>query len=101
MTWLRLTIPALLLSLSAWSSASAQVTVDVSKITCDQFTLYKVTDPRNIAIWLSGYYHGLHKTTVIDTQALADNLKKITDYCNMKPSDTVFKAVETVFGPLN
>src|SRR5215831_8912314 len=97
---LRLTIPAMLLAVSAWSSASAQVTVDIAKITCDQFTLYKVTDPQNIAIWLSGYYHGLHKTTVVDTQALSDNLRKIKDYCNLHPTETVFKAVETVFGPL-
>jgi|SRR4051794_6536144 acid stress chaperone HdeB len=97
---LRLTIPAILLSLSAWSSAHAQVTVDVSKITCDQFTLYKITDPRNIAIWLSGYYHGLHKNTIVDTQALSDNLRKITDYCNLHTQETVIHAVESVFGPL-
>ena len=94
------TIPIMVLALSACSGAHAQVTVDVAKITCDQFTLYKITDPQNIAIWLSGYYHGLHKTTVIDTQALSDNLRKIKDYCNLKPAETLFKAVETVFGPL-
>ena len=97
---LRLTMMTILLALAPWSDAGAQVTIDVAKITCNQFTLYKVTDPQNIAIWLSGYYHGLHKTTVIDIQALSDNLRKIKDYCNLKPAETLFKAVETVFGPL-
>lgn len=97
---LRLTIPAMLLSLSAWSSAHAQVTVDIAKITCDQFTLYKITDPRNIAIWLSGYYHGLHNDTIVDTQQLSANLRKIMDYCNLHTQETVMKAVESVFGPL-
>jgi hypothetical protein len=96
---LQLTIATTLLALSPWSGAGAQVTLDVAKITCDQFTLYKITDPQNIAIWLSGYYHGQRKTTTIDTQALSANLQKIKDYCNLRPQETVMKAVETVFGP--
>ncbi len=96
---LQLTLAATMLALFPWD-AGAQVTVDVAKITCDQFTLYKITDPQNIAIWLSGYYHGLHKTTTIDTQQLAANLRKIKDYCNLKPQETVFQAVQAVFGPL-
>jgi hypothetical protein len=94
---LLLTIAALMLA--SGSGAQAQVTLDVSKITCDQFTLYKITDPQNIAIWLSGYYHGQRNTTTVDTQQLAGNLQKIKDYCNLKPQETVMHAVESVFGP--
>ena len=39
-------------------AARAQVTIDVSKITCNQLVDREVGDPRDIAIWLSGYYHG-------------------------------------------
>ncbi len=97
---LGLTMATMVLALAPWSGAGAQVTVDVGKITCDQFTLYKITDPQNIAIWLSGYYHGKHDSTLIDTQQLSANLKKITNYCNLNPQETVMNAVETVFGPL-
>lgn len=93
------TIPTMVLALSAWSGAQAQVTIDVAKITCDQFTLYKITDPQNIAIWLSGYYNGKRNTTTIDTQSLSANLQKIKDYCNLRPQETVMHAVESVFGP--
>ena len=37
------------------STAQAQVTIDVSKITYKQFRSYAITDPNNIALWLSGY----------------------------------------------
>jgi acid stress chaperone HdeB len=97
---LQLTIATMVLALASWSGAQAQVTLDVSKITCDQFTLYKITDPQNIAIWLSGYYHGARNTTTVDTQQLAGNLQKIKDYCNLHTQETVMHAVETVFGPL-
>lgn len=95
----RILIPALLFALGSCPFARAQVMVDVAKITCDQFTLYKITDPQNIAIWVSGYYHGKRDTTTVDTQELAANLRKIKDYCYLKPQETVMHAVETVFGP--
>ena len=96
---LRLTMMTILLALAPWSDAGAQVTIDVAKITCNQFTLYKVTDPQNIAIWLSGYYHGQRNDTTVDTQELATYQQKVKDYCNLKPNETVMHAVETVFGP--
>ena len=46
---------AALLSISA---ANAQVTIDVSKITCEQLVLYQITNSENIAVWLHGYYSG-------------------------------------------
>jgi HdeA/HdeB family len=97
---LQLTVTTMMLALSSGSIASAQVTVDIAKITCDQFTLYKITDPQNIAIWLSGDYHGQRNSTAVDTQQLNANLRKIKDYCNMKPQETVMQAVQSVFGPL-
>ena len=45
----------LILAFAAVPAARAQVTLDISKITCDQYTGYKITNTQNIAIWLSGY----------------------------------------------
>jgi len=86
-----------LLALAA-PPASAQVTVEVAKITCEQLTLYKITNPQNIAIWLSGYYHGKRSSTTLDTQGLTADSKKVTDYCIRNPQVTVMQAVETVLG---
>lgn len=81
------------------TGAHGQVTVDVAKITCDQLVLQKITDPQNIALWLSGYYHAKQNSTLVDTQQLAANLQKIKQYCLRKPDVTVMQAVETVFAP--
>ena len=32
--------------------------IEVSKITCEQYLGFSVADPRDINIWLSGYYTG-------------------------------------------
>src|SRR2546421_13097011 len=76
----------------------AQVTVDVAKITCDQFTGYKVTNPQNIAIWLSGFYNGKTGNTILDTQGLTANAQKLKDYCIRNPKIMVMQAVETLMG---
>ena len=81
------------------TSAHAQVTVDMAKITCDQLTLQKITDPQNIALWLSGYYHARQNSTLVDTQRLAADAQKIKQYCMLKPNLTVMEAVETVLKP--
>ena len=49
----------LMFALAEIHAAGAQVTLDVAKITCDQYSGYRITSG-NIAIWLSGYYSGLH-----------------------------------------
>jgi acid stress chaperone HdeB len=85
--------------LAAAPAVRAQVTLDVSKITCDQYTSHKVTNPQNIAIWLSGYYHGKRGDTTLETQTLITNAKKVRDYCFRNPQALVMQAVEALFGP--
>lgn len=77
--------------------ARAQVTLDLSKVTCDQYVGYKITDPQNIAIWLSGYYNGKRGNTIIDTQAFNAHTKKLRDFCLRNPAMPVMQATETLF----
>ena len=71
----------MLVALLAATDARAQVTVDVSKITCDQFLGFSVADPRDIAIWLSGYYHGKQGNAVLEPQTLKQNAEKLKTAC--------------------
>jgi acid stress chaperone HdeB len=93
----KVALAALALACFTVSTAQAQVLVDVSKITCEQFILWKITDPDKIALWLSGYYNGKRGNTIIDTKSLEENENKVKDYCranNLKP--TVMQAVEAL-----
>src|SRR5437588_4311079 len=94
---MKLVVGAGLILAIAAPVARAQVTLDVSKITCDQFTGYKVTNPQNIAIWLSGYYNGKRDNTIVETQSLIADAKKLRDYCIRNPQAPVMRAVETLF----
>jgi len=88
----------LILVLEMVPAARSQVTLDISKITCEQYNGYKITNPQNIAIWMSGYYHGKRGSTTLDTQGLIANAKKLRDYCRRNPQTLVMEAVETLSG---
>jgi hypothetical protein len=81
--------------------AFAQVSVDVSKITCKQFVLHEVARPRLIAIWLSGYYAGKRGFPTIQVQALEKNMKELENFCKKVDNLEVplMQAVEKVLGP--
>jgi acid stress chaperone HdeB len=85
----------LLLMLLALSTAQAQTTLDIAKITCEQFITVKVDSPENIAIWLSGYYHGKRGSTTVDVEGLKEQPRKIETYCLYKDQGgTVMEAIE-------
>ena len=73
----------------------AQTTIDVAKITCDQWLAYKVADPNSIALWLSGYYNARRDNTVVKVEAFKEDIEKLKDYCIRNPNTLVMKAVET------
>jgi acid stress chaperone HdeB len=87
---------ALILGVNA--NAHAQVIVDLSKMTCKQFVTYKVANPKSIAIWLSGYYHGTRKELLLDTQELDARAQAVQDYCFENPEEPLLQAVEKVVG---
>ena len=87
---------ALLALLSGSKPLYAQVTIDVSKITCEQFILFKVTDPQKIAIWLNGYHHAKRDNTVVDTQTFSEFFEKAKDYCRANFKMPVMQAVDNL-----
>jgi len=87
----------LVFALVAVPVAQAQVTIDISKVTCDQFLGYKIINPDDIAMWLSGYYNAQHGNTIIDIQTLAAQKRQLQDYCLRNLSVPVMQAIDTIF----
>jgi len=82
------------LAAGAVQPARAQVTLDLAKVSCDQWVAYKITDPQKIALWISGYYNGKRGNTLVDTQGLAADAQKLRDFCLTNPQVPVMQAVE-------
>jgi acid stress chaperone HdeB len=87
-------------ALAASRSVQAQMTLDVTKVNCDQFVHHTISEPRLIAAWLSGYYNAKRNNHVIDLQSLEERMSKVTNYCSDEKNFKVpvMKAVERVLG---
>ena len=62
-------------------AAHAQITVDVSKITCQQFTVLPKAD--SVAIWLSGYYHGVKHASTLDVNEFEEKVRNFRAACRL------------------
>lgn len=96
MTSAKHAVCALLLGLLSIPLAQAQVTIDVSKISCEQFVLYQVVNSDYVAVWLDGYYSSKRNNTLVDPQALKDKINKVRDYCRTNLKTTIMEAVENM-----
>jgi hypothetical protein len=102
-------------------SVRAQVSIDVSKITCDEYVHDKIPtsdfisfsavgplplEARSmlsrwlIANWLSGYYHAKRNNWIIQTESFEDNVNKLNNYCYDEKNFKVLimDAIERVLG---
>ena len=79
--------------------APAQDTVDVTKITCDEFVKYEIADPKRIESWISGYYHGTHNNPILDRHKLLQGMDNLEEYCFKIQNALVVKAAAEILGP--
>ena len=89
---------AMLISVFGISAVRAQETIDVAKITCDQFLAGRVTDSRTLSIWLSGYYNGTRHNTVVDVSAFQKHSTDIMNYCLSHPDMNLMDAIKNALG---
>src|SRR5262245_25367556 len=68
-----------LLIVFAAQSVKAQITVDISKITCEQFNVLEKQD--SVAIWLSGFYHGQKRDPVLEINVFEETVRKYRAAC--------------------
>ena len=70
---------ATLISVFGISAGRAQETIDIAKITCDQFLTGQIYDAQTFSIWLNGYYSGMRHDTVVDVSALKSHALDMMD----------------------
>ncbi|HEY2532984.1 MAG TPA: HdeA/HdeB family chaperone [Xanthobacteraceae bacterium] len=79
-------------------ATQAQETIDVGKVTCEQFIMGQVADSRSVSIWLSGFYNGTRNNTILDVNALQKNSQGLMDYCIGHGNEILMSAAKSLFG---
>ena len=85
-----------LFTLVGISSTQAQMTVDLTKVTCKQFVTYEITDARSLSLWLSGYFNAQRKNTTVDVSAFREKSDALKEYCLSHFETPLMDAAKTV-----
>jgi hypothetical protein len=73
---------------------TAQVRLEMTRITCKQW-LDGAWDQQNfMQYWMSGYYNSSRNNSVLDFSRLKRNTAKVTAYCKKHQSETLASAIQ-------
>jgi acid stress chaperone HdeB len=81
----------------ATDPAKAQV-VDISTITCQDFSQRPPDQMANLMFWLEGYYTEEDEATTIDFDKFKSTLEQLLIYCSNHPTVGVLTAADEVMG---
>ena len=84
------------LALIGLQAVQAQVTIDITEITCNQFLGSQITDSRTLGIWLNGYVNGERGKTLI--HPLSPGHISLVHYCESHMDTLILDAARNVFG---
>src|SRR5262249_42266882 len=83
---LRLLLTSALFLFAQMPTMQTQETLDLAKITCEQFMMEKLAyTSRDVVVWLSGYYNGKRNNTIIEPQTIKkheeQHEQQVNSYC--------------------
>ena len=77
----------------------AQMSLDISKLTCEQLVMEALPWPsRDFVMWLSGYFNGKRDNTTIEPETVKKNMGKVQFYCYKNRETTIIDAVKNAIG---
>ena len=79
---------------AASSPASAQIKLDMNKITCGNWLGYGSADRDFVRYFMSGYYNAAANNNVLDYDRLQKNSEKVVAYCKKHKSETLPTAIQ-------
>jgi HdeA/HdeB family len=95
---LRLSITALAISLLP-VAANAQVTIDMSAFTCNQYLAMSPSMSRDFSTWMSGWFSYQSRKTSVDVLLHQKNIVIVKSWCQYHPQASVMTALQSAIGP--
>ena len=89
-------LSAVLFTAGSTLAAVNATTVDMTELTCKQFSAYDKDNAGTIMMWLEGYYTEEDDDAVIDFGKMASDMTKLLVYCEAHPDDDIITASDEV-----
>lgn len=74
--------------------ASAQVSIDMSRITCTQYLAMAPEETAIVSSWLSGWFNHRIGSVSVDMNAFARNIANVKTWCLSNGNATVMSGLE-------
>ena len=81
-------------AIAAASPASAQVTYDMSRVSCSDYQAMSPGDQRDFAAWTSGWFNGKQNKTEINFKIFASNVANVHKWCASNKTALILPAIE-------
>ena len=81
------------------TAATAQLTVRMADISCEQYLAMSPEQSRDFSSWMSGWYSYKLGKTKIDLVTHEKNIAKIKDWCRFNRREKVMSALDRATGP--
>jgi hypothetical protein len=90
-------IAAISLAVAIWIlpiTGNAQVTIDMSSVTCGQYLAMPRDQGSDFAAWMSGWFNYKAGYVWVDYLAYQQNIAKLKAWCTTHPNDTVMSELQ-------
>jgi len=89
-------VVAMIFSGASLLPATAQVRLDMTRITCGDYLKYDSSRQEFVRLWMSGYYSASKNNDVLDLRYLQRNTEKAIAYCkdNKHQSETLMSVIQ-------
>lgn len=90
----KLILAGALIAASLTGSASAQVMIEMSEITCKQFSQYDGETKGFVANWMRGYFSSKNNISIVDVRDAKRHTDKVLADCKKKPKLSLMQVIE-------
>ena len=75
-------------------SVQAQVTIDMSRVTCANYLAMSPAQTSTFSAWMSGWYNHKWGYTSVGLNDFARNIASIKQFCTTSPQETIMAALD-------
>jgi hypothetical protein len=76
------------------SAVHAQVTIDMSRVTCAEYLALPPAQSANFSAWMSGWFNQKNGYVFVDLTAYARNVANVKSWCASNPAETVMAGLQ-------
>jgi hypothetical protein len=80
-------------------AANAQLTIDMSGITCTEYLAMSPSVSRDFSAWMSGWYSYQTRRTFVDLLLHQKNIANLKSWCQLNPQERVMTGLDRAIPP--